>query len=419
MKRNVCFVVKNGLCTSCGVCIGACRKDAISFVYGKERNTPLIDTAKCVNCGLCYDVCPGKGIRLNEMSEKIFGKEEDIKENLCIGHYIKTYVGHSTDENLRYHAATGGMVSQFLIYLINRKIIDGAVVVRYSEDNPFEPVPFIARSEEEIRESKSSKYVVMSMDSVVTEILNTGCKRLAVVGLPCHIQGLRMLSEKNKRIKEKVLAFFAIYCSVNKTKHSLDYYPYRYKVNKAKVGTFSFRDDGCMGFMKFTDKKGNTIKKIPYMSYWFGTHSFFANSRCSLCIDQLGELADVSFGDIHIEPYCNDKIGTNSIITRSSYWNELLQDCKKEGFVTLNEIGHEVLVSSQVYTKIFKKGAGVKTNFMLRRIVGKKNPTYDYVSSAKITWKNIVSELSKCVMRNVGSHRYLWFLIKALDRNKD
>lgn len=419
MKKNVANVVENGLCTSCGVCTGACRKKAISFAYGRERNIPLIDTTLCVNCGFCYDVCPGKGIRLNGMSKNFFGKEYGIKEDLCIGRYLKTYIGYSTDSDLRYHAATGGVTTQFLIYLFLKKVIDGAVVVRQSKKNPFMPEPFIAKSVEEILESKSSKYVVTSMDKVVTEILNSNYKQLAVVGLPCHIQGLRMLSVKNKRIRERIVGFFAIYCSINKTKHSLDYYPYRYNVNKADVGAFSFRDDGCMGFMKFKDKSGNTIKKIPYMSYWFGTHSFFANSRCSLCIDQLGELADVSFGDIHIEPYSNDKIGTNSIITRSCYWDKQLQECRKNGQITLNEINSDILIASQMYTKNFKKGSGVKTNFILRKFVGKQNPTYDFIPTTSIKLKDYLSELSKCVMRKIGKHKNLWFIIKAMDRNRN
>ncbi|EHH01587.1 Coenzyme F420 hydrogenase/dehydrogenase, beta subunit C-terminal domain [Paraprevotella clara] len=419
MKKNVSWVVHNGLCTSCGICIGACAKKAISFIYGKERNIPTVNVKLCVNCGVCYKICPGKGCNINSLSKKLFNKENGINKNLYIGHYLKTYVGHSTNEDLRYHAATGGMVTQFLTYLLEKKLIDGAVVVGYSEENPFEAKPFIAKNAEEIHDSKSSKYVVTSMDKVVTEILNTDLKRLAMVGLPCHIQGMRKLAEKNRLIHDKIAVFAAIYCSVNKTRHSLDYYLYRYKVNKNDVGKFSFRDDGCMGFMKFTDKNGNTIKKVPYMSYWFGTHSFFANSRCSLCIDQLGELADISFGDIHIKPYSNDQIGTNSIITRSSYWDKLLQECHKEGYIMLDEISAQTLVSSQTYTISFKKGGGVKTNFMLRKLVGKRNPIYDSTPTARISLKNLVTELSKCIMRKIGSQRILWFIVRALDKNKD
>lgn len=419
MKHNVSWVVDHGLCTSCGICAGSCPKKCIAFYYGKERNVPQVDVNDCISCGLCYDVCPGKGIELNQWGKSLFGDTNDIKVDAFAGHYLQTYIGHSTNQEIRYHSATGGMVTQFLIWLLNNKEIDGAVVVKYSKENPLEPEPFIATNERDLWESRSSKYVVISMDKVARAIADGKYKKLVVVGLPCQIQGWRQLAKKNKKVRDAIIGYFAIYCSVNKTKHSITYYPKRYRVPVKQITRFAFRDDGCMGFMKFEDKNGKVLKKVPYLSYWFGTHSFFANPRCSLCIDQLGELADLSFGDIHIEPYSNDHIGTNSFIARSDRWNALLNRCSQEGFVTLDKVDVDTLASSQVYTRIFKKGAGVKTNMMLRKMVGKRNPLYDYHYEGNVTLKNILSELAKAMMREIGRHSQFWWIIRLLDRNKD
>lgn len=416
-KYNVAWVVKNGLCLSCGVCAGSCGHNAISFEYGCERNIPRVDESKCINCGLCYDVCPGKGIRLNAISDQLFGNETNIRKNFCSGYYLDSYVGHSEDYNIRYHSATGGMVSQFLMYLLKKKIIDGAVVVRYKRDSPFEPEPFIATTEEDIWESRSSKYVVVSYDKVANEIIKSDVtKRLAVVGLPCHIHGWRLLAMKNKKIRLSIVGYFAIYCSINKTKLSLEYYPWRYGIDRNSVGYFTFRDDGCMGYMKFQDMSGNDITKIPYLDFWYGTHSFFANPRCSLCVDQLGELADISFGDIHIEPWLHDTIGTNSIIVRSEFWNRILKDCAREGFVWLDSIPMDTLVESQGYTKFFKKGEGVKTNFILRYLVGKRNPVYDVpMDAGGVKVSTFLIEIGKIIMRRIGKHRKLWFVVRFFD----
>lgn len=417
--KTVENVVKSGLCTSCGICAGSCRNKCISFIYGKERNIPQIDHQNCIKCGACYNVCPGKGINLLHLSEALFKTDDNVRYNLCSGYYQHAYVGHSTDEDIRYHSATGGMVTQFLIWLLKTKEIDGAVVVRYKEGNPFETESFIATTEKEIWDSRSSKYVVVSMDNVAKNICDTPYKRLVVVGLPCQIQGWRMLASRNKIIRDKIRGYFAIYCSLNKTKLSLSYYLWRYKVNKNEVGRFTFRDDGCMGYMKFVDKCGKDIKKIPYLHYWFGTHSFFANSRCSLCIDQLGELADVSFGDIHIEPYLNDHIGTNSIITRSTLWDSLLNKCYNDNHIDIEEIPIETVVKSQSYAKDFKKSFGVKANFKLRKLMRMRNPQYDYVFKGDIGFVDLMREALKAIMRMIGRHRQLWFVVKVLDRNKD
>ena len=389
------------------------------FEYGKERNTPKVNTDTCVNCGLCYDVCPGKGIELNAWSKHLFALEPSVKTDLYLGHYLNAYVGYSTNDEIRMHAATGGMVSQFLIWLLKKGEIDGAVVVRYRKDNPLEPESFIAKTEQDIWESRSSKYVVLSMDKIAEQIARGEYKNLVVVGLPCQIQGWRQFAKRNKNVREAIKGFFSIYCSVNKTKLSMDYYPIRYKVKKDSIGRFTFRDDGCMGYMKFEDKDGKVIKKVPYMSFWHGSHSFFVNNRCALCIDQLGELADVSFGDIHIPPYSDDLIGTNSIVVRSSYWKGLLEKCKSDNAVFLKEVPIEDLIRSQIYCKTYKKGNGVKTCMLLRKMVGRPNPEYDYISSTPVSAKSIISELLKVVMRAIGRNRVLWFIVRMLDRYKD
>lgn len=418
MKHNVSQVVIDGLCTGCGVCIGACARKCISFEYGKERNNPIIDEDFCIDCGLCYDVCPGKGIQLNNLSDMYFSNEPGIQQNLCSGYYRHGYVGYSNNYDTRMHCATGGMVTQFLIWLLEKKEIDGAVVVRYKKDNPLVPEPFIAVTKEEIWESRSSKYVVLSMDKVAHEIAFGNYKNLVVVGLPCQIQGWRQLAKRNKRVREAIKGYFAIYCSINKTKLSMDYYPQRYQMDIANIGRFAFRDDGCLGYMKFEDKQGNVMKKIPYKSFWYGTHSFFTNPRCLMCIDQLGELADISFGDIHIKPYSDDEIGINSIISRSAYWDEMLNQCKMENAISLDIITIETVIKSQLYAKKYKKGSGAKAYMNIRRMLGKSIPAYDYQYKGSVSIKDYLSAISKMLMYTIGKRRFFWWLIKILDRTK-
>ncbi len=416
VKCTVEKVVKKHLCTSCGICAGACLKGCISFHSGKERNYPLINRETCISCGICYDVCPGKGIQLNRLSEDYFSKQPDIKKNLCAGYYRHTYVGYSIDDDIRMHCASGGMVTQFLMWLLEKGEIDGAVVVRYKKNDPLEPEAFIATTKEEIWESRSSKYVIVSMDSIAKMVSSGKYKNLAVVGLPCQIQGWRQLADKNKRVKDAIKAYFSIYCSINKTKLSLRYYLQRYHIDIMEIGKFAFRDDGCLGFMKFENKQGEVIKKIPYQSFWFGTHSFFTNPRCHMCIDQLGELADLSFGDIYIKPYSDDKIGINSVVSRSAYWDNLLTRCNNEGTIMLNEISVDILVRSQIFAQNYKKGAGAKAYINILRMIGKKVPSYDYEYDGRINFFNYVCAISKMLMYSIGKRKFLWWFVKLMDR---
>ena len=127
--KNVASVVENGLCCSCGVCSAACPKGAISFVYGTERNWPKVAESLCINCGLCVKTCPGKGVNLLEKSSSLFA--ESASYNKFAGYALHSYVGYSNDYEIRYHSASGGVVTEFLRYLLRINAIDGAVVIRY------------------------------------------------------------------------------------------------------------------------------------------------------------------------------------------------------------------------------------------------------------------------------------------------
>jgi ferredoxin len=61
MKRKA--VPDKKICVACGVCLKACRKDAISIYKGCYAQ---VDEGKCVGCGLCTKACPAGCIAMTE-----------------------------------------------------------------------------------------------------------------------------------------------------------------------------------------------------------------------------------------------------------------------------------------------------------------------------------------------------------------
>jgi ferredoxin len=51
------------ICVACGVCMSACRKNAISIYKGCYAQ---VDEGKCVGCGLCTKACPAGCIAMTE-----------------------------------------------------------------------------------------------------------------------------------------------------------------------------------------------------------------------------------------------------------------------------------------------------------------------------------------------------------------
>lgn len=412
MKKNIASVVKDGLCLGCGVCQDACNKGCIRIEHGKDLNTPKVDEKSCMECGLCLKVCSGKGFEIGRVSSELF--EGDIFDDK-IGYYHRCYTGHSARQEWRYHAPSGGCLTTFLIYLLRHRVIDGAAVVGFQEDQPMRPYPVIARTPKELYCCRGSKYCVVSVEGICKEIVEKGGKYV-VVGLPCHIQSYRNFAAINKRFRESVIGYFAIYCSSNKTMRSQKYLMDKYQVDAKSVKYFSYRDEGCLGMMNFRNEYLTPLKRVPYGEYWMGMRGFFNVPRCSLCIDHYGELADVSFGDMHVGEYAKDHVGVNSIISRSEYWSSKLGEAAKNGWLKLKQVSAADINSSQVYAMRQKKGPGVAAAFRLRKMMGRPCPEYDVPFLAEASMKSVVKDAVKGVMRWMGRHEFCWPVIKRLHR---
>lgn len=413
---NISYTTKHDLCVGCGVCQDACPQRAITVINKDGLFRPEINDGKCVNskgCHRCYDVCPGIGIEINAVAEKEFCDAE-IRSDIYIGRYLNHYVGYSTDHELRYHCASGGLTSQFIIYLLDKGLITGAVVTRFDNDNPLMVQTFVARNKEEILSAKSSKYAPVTMAGIAEQIKSMNGK-FVVVGLPCHIHGFRKLEKKDVKFKNKIFAYFGLYCSCGRKFHLTEYTLKAYNVSRKSLKSFAYRDNGCMGNLNidFTndDYSASEISNIqvPYEKYYLILRSFFNIHRCLFCIDHFAELADISFGDIHYGKYLNDKVGISSVVTRRTDLDKLVHEAMTEGVVSLEYVDKEDLLNSQKYSRVKKHLNPVYMR--IYSVLGYKIPVYDaqYVMVPVI--KSIKSLVIKKIQMSIGTHRSLWWII--------
>lgn len=430
MKNNsINTTLKTDLCTGCGVCEGACPFAAISTIVDKGNFRPLIDNEKCTNCGRCVKACPGLSVNFTELSKQYLPHASCFEK--MVGHYEKCFTGHSTDYDIRYHSASGGMVSQFLIWLLENDKIDGAVVTKFDEHQPLLVKTFIAKTKEEIISARSSKYSPVCLNSIAKDIKSADGSRYVVVGLPCHIEGLRKLMEIDKKLRDKIKGLFGIYCSAGRSFYLTEFMFKERGIDLTQLSYFQYRDEGCLGKMvvrvpedhndtiktigshaKKTMDNGDIVYKEDFQSYYHPLRSFFIPNRCNYCIDHYAELSDISFGDIHIKPYSDDTIGVNSIVVRNRQWLDLLYQCQVQGMIELEEVAFKVISDSQKMS--FKKKGRNGAFINIRKKLGKIVPEYnvDYLRQPSLSdWISFAH--TRC-QQFIGSHKSLWWLIKRL-----
>ena len=330
------------------------------------------------------------------------------------------------------------MVSQFLIWLLEHGEIDGAVVTKFDNEQPLMVKTFIATTIEDILDARSSKYGPVTMAGMAQAIKAASGNRYVVVGIPCHIQGFRKLMTTDKRLREKIAGLFAIYCSSGRSFYLTEHVMKERGIKREELRYFAYRDEGCLGSMVAITEKGTEgddagiricdrnsetylskgvkrVQKDRYQNFYHPLRSFFIPRRCLFCIDHYGELGDVCFGDIHIKPYSDDMVGINSIVVRNQRWKTLLEQCKKEGFVTLNEIPFETLSASQKMS--FKKKGRNGAFLNLVKKFGGVVPEYDVDYLRQPTLHDALDYLQNRIQQFLGLHKSLWWLVTMLKKD--
>ena len=412
--KNVSSVVRNKMCCGCGVCEDVCPVKSITISMCNGRLTPIVDNEKCLGekCTRCLKVCSGLGVNFSDFK---VNKDVDFFYDKYIGRYLGLYAGYSSDFQQRLHSASGGVVSQFLIYLLSKKIINGAVVTGFGDDR-ITPLSYIARSPQEVSQARSSKYCPVSLNKLGNEIVNSGGKYV-IVGLPCHIQSFRKRSIIDRKFRENVVGYFSLYCSSGRTFYGRDYLLRKFAVSPQDVTYFSYRDNGCLGNMTIKQKDNTKELSIPFTKYYGPIlRSFFKPHRCLTCIDHYGELSDVSFGDIHTPPYSEDKTGISSWIVRNPFWNEMFLKAREEGVLVFNEIETDILNKSQS-AMLYPKQRLANAIMQIDRLFGYRTPVYD-VSLEKTHFKDYLNALNYHFQRFLGRHKSLWGLIDFININK-
>ncbi|MFH1440642.1 MAG: Coenzyme F420 hydrogenase/dehydrogenase, beta subunit C-terminal domain [Candidatus Omnitrophota bacterium] len=335
------------MCVGCGACACICPLDCINILVSKGQFYPRVDENKCKKCGLCLSVCPGREMRIEEMAKRLWPGNLVYPK---IGSFLKTYIGYSNNQNIRFNSASGGIATSLLIELLNEKYIDGAVVVRMNSENPVFPETFIARTVEEIESAQSSKYCPTSMLTVLKELKNNKKdEKLALVGLPCQIYAFRKLAEKNKVLSKKIILTLGLFCS-----HGVTFAGTQALLNKFAKGAdniykIQWRGRGWPGgvAIKYKNKKEYFIDLERYWPPFFAPY-FFTPYRCLSCSDLAAETADVSLGDAWLkEIKQKDNMGTSIVIVRSETAKVFLEKIKDKGGIFLENLSIDKVIESQ------------------------------------------------------------------------
>ena len=325
-------VIDADRCIQCGTCVAACPSNSI----GVNEDSGLPELVKmCTGCSLCWDFCPRGGLRYEALwppssaplANGAAGAEEagSTERSDSADPYFKITGGPPGDglgavlEQYAVRASSrvedgqdGGAVTALLLALLAAGEINGALVSKPSSDpdEPWKGIATVATTAQEIVDAAGSFYnQTMALGALDLSKYALGPKpRLAVVGTPCEIQGIRAMQARRwatgaHRIDAVVLTI-ALMCT-----KSFDYeglilreLQQRRRVDLDRVS----KVDVIRGRMIVEYRDGTLAVDEPVKAFH---HT--ALKGCDECADFLGRGADLSIGSV------GSMAGWSSVLVRT------------------------------------------------------------------------------------------------------
>ena len=296
-----------------------------------------VNAELCDACGLCLRACGGSHLAQGLLTDSL----DPFK-----GQVISAFCGHATDQQLRFRGQSGGVVTALLTFLIESNHVDQAVVNRMPENGSLRPVPFLASNKQELLESQGSKYCPVALNAVIPRDMAKNGNKLAVVGLPCHIHGLRNTQGFHRHWKEGIKVTIGLFCDRTLAYGAIDYLIKKGNSTNNDVLGFRFRDKtqgGWPGSIYISTREGKKIH-VPSIERQL-VKDFFTPPRCRLCFDKLNILSDIAVGDAW--GVNEDKAGASVLIARTTTGISMLEQAQKAGFLSLAKIDPEQIFSGQ------------------------------------------------------------------------
>jgi coenzyme F420 hydrogenase subunit beta len=299
--QNLIEEVHNrGICQECGGCVSFCSSAEYDVIGFKDPYTPpeYKHKDKCLECGICYYICPQTHILDSELNKTY--KFSNFT-SMPIGYYEGIHSCQATDKDFLDYGTDGGVVNSIINYLIEKKLIDGAVVSQ--TDAPFSREATFADSKYDLLKASGAKLDISpQLDEIqkfstytqsIPKLNHYKFKKLAVVGTPCQIYTIRCMQDLGVTPSENIEICLGLFCYENFffQKFQVEKFEKDFNIKFRNIEKINIKED--LIFTLKSEGLGNKVVHIP-----FNYLNDYMRPACNACNDFTNIYADISFGGL-------------------------------------------------------------------------------------------------------------------------
>lgn len=368
-------VIDGGLCTHCGLCAGLSEGQ---LTMQETAAGPLPRPAAGIHPQTidlpneALTACPGYQVDYPALYQHVFGA---MPENRLAGNCKEAFISYATDAGVRRQGASGGVITQALLYLLESGQIDGAVVVQQGVSQPWQAQPIIARTREDILRASQSVYAPVPVNTILAQ-LNDESGRLAFVGLPDQVAAIRQLQRVNHPAVACIEYILGPYVGTNMTFEAVRSFLRSNGVPDAReIAVLRYREGEWPGYLYIKLKDGREFKAEKF--YYNYLIPFYITNGTLFAVDFTNELTDFSVGDAWSPSYEERGKGFSVVLARTERGLNLLHEMQEAGLITLDATPLDEALAMHGHMLDFKKrGAFIRLQW--RRWRGLPVPDYGY-----------------------------------------
>ncbi len=317
-------VVKPGKCVGCAACVTICPVDVFDYVDEKPVETRA---SACVDCVLCVEACPVLRPADNDMQEFIDLQEPSIDEGY--GPYAYGLYARSTDPGILEKCQDGGIVSAIILHQMEQGAIKGAILGDVYPDNRQVGLHKLALTREEVLNCAASRYTYSPNTLALQEAMQQDIGPLAVVGVPCQIDGLRLQQNSSIRFsvstwyRKNITLTFGLFCSESFSNESINKLAEIIGEDPASIENINIKG-GVIIRLENKEVKNVSLKR----------YREWARPACLYCLDYGAENADIGAGGIGID-------GWTYTLIRTKRGHEAFQAALTDGWLETRPLSDE------------------------------------------------------------------------------
>lgn len=327
-------VVTPGKCVGCAACLTICPVDV--FDYENEKPVDTRHTA-CVFCELCVDACPVLRPTDQDLAQQIELREPCMDDGF--GPYAYGVLARTTQEHILNEGQDGGICSALAIHGLQTGTLKGLVVGNEYPDNPQMGYAQLATTPEEVLTSARSRYSYQPNTLALVEAMEKGIAPLAVVGVPCQVDGVRQQQYSSIRLdvaewyRENISLVIGLFCSEAFTEEGIEWLAKDLGVPKREIANINIK--GRLE-IKLRDGREETRSLKAFGKY--------ARPACLYCMDYAADNADIGLGGIGLDGWTFTVIRTEA---GHQAWRALVE----AGWVEVKEL-EELPKSKELLTRL-------------------------------------------------------------------